>query len=379
MTPPGSRAPFAERGGRVRGVLDLVTGRYPVFLFGLAPGRVLPVFHVHEVSPAYLEPRLRYLAENGYRTVTSDVVSRVVRHGLAPDARAVVLCFDDAWASLWTVAAPLLRRYGLTAVTFAIPGRVRDASGCRPTLDDGHATTGEEDRSEEPFCTWPEIARLHASGTIDIQSHSWSHAMVFSGDERTAFLDPAALAGPRLDRPMIGEGADMRPLGPDDLGAPVYVRRSRFSEAWRFHDDDDARARCVDVVRANGGAAFFERPDARARLEAAAGPPRGRYEDAGTRERVVREDLGRSREELNGRLRATTVRHLCFPWGIAGDPASEAARAAGFETAYSDHLFGRRIVAPGDNPYRLMRLHDRFIFCLPGRGRTHFFSAAPRA
>jgi peptidoglycan/xylan/chitin deacetylase (PgdA/CDA1 family) len=360
-------------------VLDLVTGRYPAFLFGFAPGQVLPVFHLHEVSPAYLEPRLRYLAENQYRTAIGDAVARFVRDGVTPGPRTVVLCFDDAWASLWTVAAPLLRRYGLTAVAFAIPGRIRDAVACRPTLEDGHAATGEEDRSGDPFCTWPEIAALHASGTIDVQSHSWSHAMVFSGDERTGFLDPRALALPRLDRPTIDEGRSMRPLGSADLGAPLYVRRSRFSDAWRFHDDEAARARCVDLVRSSGGAAFFDRPDATTRLEEAAGPPRGHYEDAGTRDRAVREDLGRSREELNGRLGTTSVRHLCFPWGIAGDAARDAARAAGFETAYSDHLFGRRIVAPGDNPYRLMRLHDRFIFCLPGRGRTHFFAAAPRS
>jgi hypothetical protein len=33
-------------------------------------------------------------------------------------------------------------------------------------------------------------------------------------------------------------------------------------------------------------------------------------------------------------------------------------------------------VTHGDDPFSLMRLHDRFIFCLPGLGRRWFFSVA---
>ena len=55
--------PFAERGGAVRGLLDLATGCYPAFLFG-GPVGALPVFHFHDVTRAWLEPRLQYLVDN---------------------------------------------------------------------------------------------------------------------------------------------------------------------------------------------------------------------------------------------------------------------------------------------------------------------------
>ena len=52
-----ARVPFAERGGAARGILDLVTGCYPAFLFGGSIGDQLPVFHFHNVTREWLEPR----------------------------------------------------------------------------------------------------------------------------------------------------------------------------------------------------------------------------------------------------------------------------------------------------------------------------------
>ena len=104
--------PFNERGGRLRGGIDLLAGRLPSFVFGGAVGRMLPVFHFHDEAPADLEPKLRYLSDNRYRTVTADEIAGYVRDGRAIPERAVALCFDDAWASLWTDGGPLLKRYG---------------------------------------------------------------------------------------------------------------------------------------------------------------------------------------------------------------------------------------------------------------------------
>lgn len=379
--PPGpSRTPFAERGGRLRGVLDLATGRYPAFLFGGSVDAILPVFHLHEASADALEPRLRYLAENGYRTVTSEAISRFVNQGQHPGARTVALCFDDAWASLWTTAGPLLKRYGFSAITYAIPARIPEATGVRPTLDDA-AFDRHADRSDRPFVTWPELKTLFDRGTVDVQSHSWSHSMLFTGDTAASFVTPTFANEPLLNRPRIAEEVpahDVRAfLSPDAYGAPLYDRRSRLSDGWRFFESTDARERCVGHVRNHGGAAFFERPGWLGELQAvhAASPAGGRFEDDAARRRGIMEELDRAREELSARLGGARITQVCAPWGIAGGIARESARALGFDTMFADRLGGRRVVRAGDDPFSLMRLHERFISCLPGRGRRYFHSA----
>jgi hypothetical protein len=367
--------PFSERGGRLRGVLDLATGCYPMFLFGGPLGDILPVFHLHDVEPAGLERQLRHLAENGYRTVTGDAIARLVRDKRHPGPNTVVLCFDDAPASLWTVGLPLLRRYGMQAMTFAIPGRTLEAAACRPTLDDGPDATRTNDEGS-PFVTWPELEALHRSGVVDVQSHSFSHSSVFCHSEPQGFVTPGFAQRSLLGRPLVSEAGPPVYLTASDLGAPLFPQRSRLSDATRFYDDAEIRRECMELVRSAGGETFFTRPTWHAELQAIAARGRGRFESDQVRRREIHEDLDRGRSVLNARLRTNTVRHLCFPWGIGGSIAAEAARAVGYEIAFSDRLFGLRAVRAGDDPYRLMRLNGKFITWLP-RSRRGVVVARP--
>lgn len=361
------RLPLAERKSPLRGALDLLCGAYPAFVFGGSVGRPLPVFHFHEVTAGYLEPHLVYLVENGYRTVTSEAVARWVREGVHPGDRSVVLCFDDAWASAWTVAAPLLRRHGLRAITFAIPGRTVDADGVRPVLGETEGEPPDHDRSDVPFCTWPELRALQSAGVLDVQSHTYAHAQVFSDDDITDFISPAYR--PHVHAwPCVQAGRSPVFLGPSDLGAPLYRLRSRMSDALRY-DDPAARARAENAVVQGGGSAFFHQPDWARILRKVVEKPTGAFETEAEREQAILEDLVAAREELNARLRTNAVKHICFPWAVAGAVAEECARRAGYETAWADRQGGRHTVREGDNPYRLMRLKHKFIFNLPGRGR----------
>ena len=234
----------------MRGVLDLFTGCYPAFLFGGSIGDQLPVFHLHEVTHEWLEPRLRYLAENGYRTVVCDDIARLVVDAVAPGPRAVALTFDDAWSSAYRVAYPLLKQYGMRAVLFAIPARVADVGG------------------DSPFVTWAQLRELESSGVFDVQSHTRTHAMIFSGSEVVDFVSPAFAHEPLLNRPLEALA----------LGTPLYARRSRMSDAFRFHADAAAAERCRQHVMANGGVDFFTQRDWRRKLHGVANGTRGHFE-----------------------------------------------------------------------------------------------------
>lgn len=368
-----ARIPFTEGKSPWRGVLDLATGCYPGFLFGGSIGELLPVFHFHEVTPAYLEPYLARLAANGYRTVTSEAIARLVRDGHHPGPRAVALCFDDAWTSLWTVAAPLLKRYGFQAITYVSPARVQEAAATRPTLDQGVDAAIDLDRSETPFATWPELCALQASGIIDIQAHALRHAMIFCDDACSGFVTPELRRHIHL-YPWVATAGGDRFLVPADLGAPLYTQRSRYSDALRV-DRPDAFERCTQYVREHGGRAFFERPGWDPELRAVMGSAPAIRETPAQREAAIREELASARDILNHRLGITTVCHMCFPWTVAGTVAERLAAETGYETAMADRLFGRHAVRAGDPPYRLMRLKHQLIHCLPGTNRKTFFTA----
>ena len=351
-----STVPFSERGGKARGCLDLVSGRYPAFVFGGGLGAFLPVFHFHEVTRAELEPRLRHLADNGYRSVTSEEIAAYVHGGATLPARAVGLCFDDAWKSLATVAAPLLKQHGLTAITYAIPARITGDGG-------------------SPFVTWAELAELHASGVIDVQSHTESHSRIFASARVEDFVQPAYESTPLLNRPQLSAPPALAFVTPADLGAPIYGMRSRMSDGRRALVSPDAHARCVELVSREGGGAFFSRSGWRRRLEAvvAATPPPS-FERAEDQERAIEDELARSRSILNDRLKTHSVAHICLPWGISGTQTTAALKRTGYRSAFANRLRGQHAVHAGDDPYWLKRLPNHYITRLPGRGRQYWFS-----
>ncbi len=83
---------------RRRSLGRLLRTRYPPFLLGLPRwSPQAPVFVYHEVEAAAFEADLRFLTENGYRTLGADEF--VACGGRA--ARAVLLTFDDARRNFW--------------------------------------------------------------------------------------------------------------------------------------------------------------------------------------------------------------------------------------------------------------------------------------
>jgi len=356
------KVPFNERGGRLRGYLDAISGRFPRFVFGGGVGDdTLPVFHFHDETVEALEPKLRYLAENGYRTVTNDEIADFVAGRLASASRRVGLCFDDAWTSVWTTAAPLLRQYGLTAIVYAIPGRIEEAADVRP-IDRAAATSGP------PFVTWPELQALHTSGVIDVQCHTWSHAKIFCSSTVIDFVTPGYDATPLLNRPRWTT-TPAQFVTPADLGAPLYVSRSRMSDARETRFSIDPHTRCVTHVAASGGPAFFARPQWRTELDAIVRESAAEQESEDTARRAIEDELDRSRSILNDRLRTRSVNHICLPWGVSGTRTADALRRLGYRTAFANRLRGLHAVQKGDHPLWLKRLPNKYITRLPGRGR----------
>jgi len=357
---------------------DLLLRRYPPFVTGgpLPKGDV-PVFVFHSLEPVSFGRKLRHLAENGYVTLSMEEYFRVLVGAKPAPEKAVLLTFDDGRGSVWTVAAPLMRRYGLKGVVFLVPGRMKEGGRPGPTWDDAEtrrvaaAEVLSRESHDGAFLTWSETQALSASGLFDFQNHSLLHARVHTGPRLAGFMTPDLGKGyAAFDVPLLA--ADERDLtGPEvPLGTPLLASESRLSDALRFYEDPGSRLACIDLVASQGAEGFFldRNWETRLRRVAARHPRTGRFESPADRDAAIVKELGESKaiiEERTGKL----VRHLCYPWHVSGQSARRTARDLGYRTAFCGKVRGVPISRPGSDPHRVARLGEDYVELLPGRGR----------
>jgi peptidoglycan/xylan/chitin deacetylase (PgdA/CDA1 family) len=358
---------------------DLALGRYPEFVTGgRLPRGDVPVFVFHSLEPESFGSKLRYLAENGYRTLSADEYFRALMGTRPAPDRAVVLTFDDGRGSLWSVGQPLLKRYGMTGIVFLVPGRVASRPGPpAPTWDDvlgEHASAAsvlERESGEGALLSWEEIETLAKDGVFDFQSHTLTHARIHVAPNLATFATPAMRRGyTAFDMPLIGvDGRDL--LGAAvPLGTPLLASSPRTSESLRFHEDPEARRACVEAVAEGGGEGFFYRKDWERQLRGLfqRSKVHGRTETAEQRTDAIRAELLEARLRIQERT-GREVTHLCYPWHASGPTARRLAREVGYRTAFCGKVPGVPITRSGGDPHAIARVGEDYVELLPGRGR----------
>lgn len=106
------------------------------------------------VTPDAFAAQLAYLARNGYSVVRLSAVEGFLAGRRALPPKAVAITFDDGYASTFQHAFPLLRQHGFPATVFVYT----EFLGARDALG------------------WTQLQQMVASGLIDIQAHSRTHA-----------------------------------------------------------------------------------------------------------------------------------------------------------------------------------------------------------
>jgi peptidoglycan/xylan/chitin deacetylase (PgdA/CDA1 family) len=358
---------------------DLLLGRYPGFVTGgtLLPGEV-PVFAFHDAEPEDFGRKLGYLADNGYRTLSIDEYVAVIRQDRPAPERAVLLTFDDGRGSFWSVAAPLLRRQGMRATVFLVPGRMRSRPALGPTLDDVRAGQAAPDplvareQGELALMSWEEVEALARDGLFDFQSHTHRHARVHTAPHLAGFVTPRSRQGyDAFDQPLVREGArDL--LGEEvPLGTPLFRSAPRLSEGLRFFEHEAVRQACVETVADGGGEGFFLRPDWEDRLRRLfrGSRVRGTEEAPEARARAIALELSESRSAIEERTGRPVV-HLCYPWHTAGSTARRLAAELGYVSAFGGKVSGVPVTLPGGDLRDVARLGEDYVFLLPGSGRA---------
>ena len=106
------------------------------------------------VAPAAFEAQMEYLARNGYTVITLKRLARFLEGTEPLPAKTVAITIDDGYRSTYEIAYPILRKFGFPATVFLYT----DFVGASDAM------------------TWAQMKEMEASGLIDIQPHSKSHA-----------------------------------------------------------------------------------------------------------------------------------------------------------------------------------------------------------
>lgn len=384
--------------------------RYPDFVYDDAaagnPG--VPVFTYHSIAnentpdsmtPAAFERQMRYLAENDYHTLSADELFDYLVYNHPVPPRSVMLTFDDGRATLWTVAFPILKKYGLRATTFLVPGKMTSGAP-RPTLENYELgsleTAVDADLSDTPAITWDEARLMSESGLVEFQSHTLDHSLIYYHPQVIDFVHPHSQFGyANYGLPTRLENGNDHVHCRPALGTPIYRSQSRMSSARQFYDDEGLRQACQELVDQQSGEAFFEHPGWRDRLHRVVAAYRAKhtlneyYETPEQQRQAIRHSLQRSKDLIEQYLPGTTVRHLCYPWHKYSILAASLALEVGYDTAFiatnpqklapdwnNPYIIQRWLPTNeyGDDPYQITRIDagDDMVLSLPGKQRLSY-------
>jgi hypothetical protein len=258
----------------------------------------IPMFMFHQPMSDSWERICRRIDRAEIATVSSTALL----DGDGGSDAGVCLTFDDGWSSVWSIAFPIVRRFGLRIVVFLLPALVEESEELRATLDDGAepAELAARDRGARCYLTWGEVRAMHESGLVDVQSHSLHHGVVFAEDR------------------VIGEmvaGADLPLPG----RVPLVLSRNGFDQAMRslpagipLHPIAPALAATQRYLPSDGAGS-------------------ARFESDVERSARLRHDIAEAKALIEARLPGHRVRALAPPWSAMHPDLPGIAAEVGYE------------------------------------------------
>ncbi|UCH00354.1 MAG: polysaccharide deacetylase family protein [Deltaproteobacteria bacterium] len=149
--------------------------------------QVVPVLSYHRLAkncksspctPTHiLDQQIRYLKDNGYRVITSRELLHFLRYSRSLPKRSVVITIDDGFRSAYTIAYPILKKYGFTATLFIYTDYIGIS---------------------KKALTWSQLREMKADG-FEVGSHTITHSDL--SKKREGEDDQAYIA--RIERELL--------------------------------------------------------------------------------------------------------------------------------------------------------------------------------
>ena len=178
-------------------------------------GRTHPYYQIN-TSPAIFARQMRWLRQNGYRTMDLTEMLAALETGQDVSKR-VVITFDDGFQDFHTDAFPVMKQCGFGATIFLATDRIKDAPLRLEGVD---------------YLTWREVRELHSEG-IRFGSHTVTHP------------DLRSLGPDQIDY----ELAYSKDTIEQKLGTPI----ESFAYPFAFPEEDQGFARFLMDVLENQG------------------------------------------------------------------------------------------------------------------------------
>lgn len=119
----------------------------------------------YAVTPANFEAQVQWFIKSGYHFINVDAILKYRKNGKPLPDKAVLMTFDDGYASVYNNAFPIIKKYKVPVV-IALVGSWLEA---KETAD-----FNGEMIAREKFLSQPQLKEMVRSGLVEIASHTHS-------------------------------------------------------------------------------------------------------------------------------------------------------------------------------------------------------------
>ncbi|RJF97995.1 polysaccharide deacetylase family protein [Noviherbaspirillum saxi] len=140
-------------------------------------GTRIPILTYHRIdddqlststSPSIFARHLHWLAENGWRSLSSEEFAFYANRKNSMPSKSFLLTFDDGYESIASAALPVLKNLNFKSICFAATKQMRRSVN----------RTHSPKEAETAFLSWQQVRELQTGGFIEFQSHTHAHAQL---------------------------------------------------------------------------------------------------------------------------------------------------------------------------------------------------------